>query len=59
MMAILGEDSKLLLLMEEILHHLGGTIQPEIGYLSTGAGFLPSTLRQKKTRGLFDHSSPT
>ena len=36
----------LLLLMEEILHHLGciNLVNNGISYLSTGAGFLPSTV---------------
>ena len=35
-----------ILLMEEILHHLGyiNLINNGINYISTGAGFLPSTL---------------
>jgi len=36
----------MILLMEEILHHLGciNLVNNGIKYLSTGAGFLPSTV---------------
>ena len=38
--------SRLVLLMEEILHHLGyiNLVNNGINYISTGAGFLPSTV---------------
>ena len=50
-----------LLLMEEILHHLGSKHLVNIGvnYLSTGAGFLPSTVWTEKASFVFQISIPS
>ena len=44
-----GRNEATLLLMEEILHHLGyiNLVNNGIHYISTGAGFLPSTVSQE------------
>ena len=42
----------IVLLMEEILHHLGyiDLVNNGINYISTGAGFLPSTAKKPSSR---------